>query len=526
MLSDLKMYGRFALELRRYLRNPLNFNAAVETVKTLNAARESNFLAVLERGIFADAGSPYLPLLRQAGCEMADIRSMVGTRGLESTLHALRDAGVYVTFEEFKGRTPIVRGAVEIPTNERSFDNPFLQRHFTTRSGGSTGRASRMAYDLDHLAVAAAYEMLTYHSHGVLEAPVALWRGVLPDGAGIVNLLRLAHFGNVAKRWFSPRGFHQLDSSLRRFRLATQFVVLAGRFYGVSLPWPQHVPLDAPETVARWAHDAVSDTGSCVVVATVSGALRVSLAAIEDGLDLSGTWFRVAGEPLTHAKAKGIEASGAKLFTTYGFAEAGRVAMGCADRNDPSDVHLAQGICALIQHERCLPGMDVAVPAFHFTSLLPSTPKILLNMESDDYGVMETRRCSCALDALGMHVHLREIRSFAKLTGEGVSLIGSDVVRLLEEFLPARFGGSALDYQLAEVEDQHGLTRLNLLIHPRIDIPDHCQVDQVVLEALSRFSVSAWSASTTWAQSGAIHVLRQAPVWTEQGKMMSLQTKR
>ena len=522
LLSELEMYTRFVVGLRRHLREPLSLEAAVETVKGLNAARESNFLRLLERSVYGYPDSPYLPLLHRAGCEMGDVRSMVRDRGLENTLRALREAGVYVTFEEFKGRKPIVRDKVEIPVTGCSFDNPFVKRRFVASTGGSTGRASTMAYDLDHLASAAAYEMLTYENHGVLRAPIALWRGILPDGAGIANLLRTAHFGNIAKHWFSPRGFHELDRSLLRFRIATQLTVLAGRFYGASLPWPEHVPVEEAVDIARWAHDAGRKAGSCVVVATVSGALRVCLAAREHGLDLSHTWFRVAGEPVTPAKVRGIEATGARLFTTYGFAESGRIGMGCADRVDPTDVHLAEGICALIQHERPVEGANLSVPAFNVTSLLSTTPKILLNTESDDYGVVETRRCGCSLDELGLHVHLREIRSFAKLTGEGVTLLGSDLVRLLEEFLPERFGGSPLDYQLMEAEDPSGLTKLKLLIHPRINIPPDCEVDKVVLEGLSRFGVSAWSASHTWAGTGAIRVLRQAPVWTERGKMMSL----
>ena len=35
---------------------------------------------------------------------------MVAREGLEATLQALIQAGVYVTLEEIKGRTPIVRG--------------------------------------------------------------------------------------------------------------------------------------------------------------------------------------------------------------------------------------------------------------------------------------------------------------------------------------------------------------------------------------------------------------------------------
>lgn len=47
--SSLEMYTRFAIGLRRHLRAPLSIERAVETVKGLNAARESNFLCLLKR---------------------------------------------------------------------------------------------------------------------------------------------------------------------------------------------------------------------------------------------------------------------------------------------------------------------------------------------------------------------------------------------------------------------------------------------------------------------------------------------
>jgi len=92
-----------------------------------------------------------------------------------------------------------------------------------------------------------------------------------------------------------------------------------------------------------------------------------------------------------------------------------------------------------------VPGSDITVDAFHFTTLLPTARKLLLNVESDDYGVVETRSCGGPLESYGYTEHLRQIRSFRKLTGEGVTLVGSEMLRILEEVLPARFGGSPLD---------------------------------------------------------------------------------
>lgn len=57
------------------------------------------------------------------------------------------------------------------------------------------------------------------------------------------------------------------------------------------------------------------------------------------------------------------------------------------------------------------------------------------------------------LEAYGFTEHLREIRSFHKLSGEGMTLVGSEMITILEEVLP-RFRGSPLDHQLLEEEDE------------------------------------------------------------------------
>jgi hypothetical protein len=146
----------------------------------------------------------------------------------------------------------------------------------------------------------------------------------------------------------------------------------------------------------------------------------------------------------------------------------------------------------------------------------------MLNVESDDYGVIETRSCGCPLESYGFTEHVRHIRSFRKLSGEGVTLVGSEMLHILEEVLPARFGGSPLDYQLLEEEDEQGFTRLSLLINPKVEIENEDEVIAAVLEALRHGSVAADMARAIWAQAGTLCVKRIAPVWTAQGKLMPL----
>ena len=198
------------------------------------------------------------------------------------------------------------------------------------------------------------------------------------------------------------------------------------------------------------------------------------------------------------------------------------VGIGCGNPIDGNDQHFAKDVLALVQHPRVVPGFDVTVPAFYLTSLLPTAPKLLLNVETDDYGDIEMRRCGCPLEACGYTEHLRNIHSFSKLTGEGVTLVGREMVRILEEVLPARFGGTPIDYQLMEEEDERGLTRLSLLISPRVTIADEAAVIALVLESMRRSSAAADIAQAIWRQAGALRVQRREPIWTARGKLLPL----
>ena len=102
-LSDLQMYGRFIFGLPGFLRRRMTVEEARGGIRRGLAEREDNFLRVIRRGIFENPSSPYLPLLKLAQCELGDIEASVRAKGLDATLIALREAGVYVSFEEYKG---------------------------------------------------------------------------------------------------------------------------------------------------------------------------------------------------------------------------------------------------------------------------------------------------------------------------------------------------------------------------------------------------------------------------------------
>ncbi|MGQ9682401.1 MAG: hypothetical protein ACUVX9_07690 [Anaerolineae bacterium] len=526
LVADALGFARFAWELPAFLRYPLSLEDSREIVRRRLAERESNFLQVVERCVFGHARSPYLPLFELAQVELGDIRDMVQRQGLESTLRELRRAGVYVTFEEFKGREPIVRHGRTIPVAPRGFDNPWLSRHYQAETGGTSGAPTRVYFDLEHMAAIAPFQTLAHDAHGVLDVPTILWRHVLPAPAGIGDALQGANFGNPPRRWFTPLTDPRRGGAPLRYRLVTRAIVLLSRLYGVRLPWPEPANLAEAQVVARAVVQALESQGQCLLRTFVSMAARVALAAGEAGLDLTGAVFMGGGEPPTPGKVRTIEACGAKWVPSYFLSEAGPVGFGCGHPADGNDLHFGRDSLALIQYPRRVPGTENTVDAFHFTILLPTTYKVLINVETDDYGVIERRSCGCPLEAAGFTEHLREVRSFSKLTGEGMTLVGSDMVHVLDEVLPAHFGGSPLDYQLLEEEDERGLTRLHVVISPRVHIEREDEVVEVVLDALRRRGAAADLAQAVWAQAGALRVRRAEPVWTARGKLTPLGAKR
>jgi hypothetical protein len=522
--AEVGAYSRFLLGLPRFLRETLSLDAARKIVLTRLRSRNRNFLELAKQSVYANPKSPYLGMLRQAGCEFADLERLVHRDGLEGTLSGLRAAGVYVTFEEFKGLEPIVRGGREIPAESEHFDNPHLTQYHTIGTGGSTGRSRRVLMDLDHLRARLPLIRLGEEVHGTFHMPSAFWFEI-PPGNGLDSVLQRVPLGNPPERWFTPiRGSR--DGSSARFRMATTAAITVARLSGAKVPYPEYLPLERAGVIAEWAAGALKRRGACVLRAHVSKALRVALAAREKGIDLTGAVFCSGGEPPSPAKVAGITGAGARFYSNYYFTEAGPVGMSCTHTTDPNDQHLFLDHLALIQAPRAVPGFDLEVSAFHFTTLLPSAPKVLLNVESDDFGVVEDRACGCPFGALGFTTHVRDIRSFRKLTGEGVTLIGSDMEHILEDVLPGRFGGSHLDYQVVEEEDERGFTRLTLVVAPHLQLPDDAVVVDAVHGELARRGGGAEMSRGLWSQAATLRVRREEPRVSSRGKWIPLRVER
>lgn len=521
IVDQTRMYLRFAFGLRGFLRDPINAEWSWEVTRHRLAHREKNLLTVAKKCIYENERSPYLKLLRLAGCEYGDFEKMVCSDGIECALHKIREEGVYITIEEFKGRQEVARGGQVFRFRESDFDNPCQAGHLEASSGASRSAGTRTIYDLEHLSETfAAHMILRLDAYDSLDFPIAMWLPIMP-GAGPVALLAYAKGGIKLTKWFSPVEKRGLKPSLKN-RMGTGYVIHAGRIFGAKLPGPEYVALDDAWMVAEWMADTIKNQRKCCLATYVSAAVRISQAARENDLDLTGAMFSVSSEPFTEAKRKEIEASGASVHPMYAFMEAGIVGLGCANPDVADDTHLLGDSFALTQHRREVPHAEVAVDAYLFSTLLLSAPKVLLNVESGDYGTIDTRSCGCKLEKIGLTTHIHSISGFDKLTGEGMSFLSTDLVRIIEEVLPARFGGISTNYQMMEEEDEMGFTRMSIVISPELGELDEAEVIQTVLAELGRGMDSQRMMAQVWSQARTLRVKRMRPIATARGKLLPL----
>lgn len=530
----MRKYYRFINGLRKFAKARIQPEEAIALARSLLkeriAAREDNFLVLAQRGIFGYPRSPYLEMLNARKISFGDLKSWISKNGLEVTLRHLEHEGVYFTVDEFKGKVPVKRNGVNFVCEERMFDNPFLSFVYEVRSGATRSAGTRIRIDFDYLHQRSLYDALLLDLHGCLTAPIANWFPVFPGAPGINSTLRFAHIGNPVQRWFSQVADDQVSVNWEK-RLGTRTIFAVHRFFGAPLAEPEYAGLNDALRIAQWASRALKEYSSCVVYTFAASAVRVCIAAAEANLNLKGAKFFVTGEPLTPQKKKEIEATGAAAVPVYGISEAGVIAAGCGQPHEQSDhCHLYKDTTAIIGHRQLVPSCDFYVDAYLFTSLLYESPKLLLNVGMGDFGQLSSGGCNCGFTELGFDTTLGGIRSYEKLTGEGVTFVDTDLVRIIEKELPETFGGRSTDYQLVEEEDAKGLTRLRLLVSPRVGRVNEGEVLDRFLLLLRRGEASpeSWAQSGVemWRQSNMVRITRNDPICTSSGKILPFHLER
>jgi hypothetical protein len=520
--GDVRAFSRYLRELPAFLARPLAVEDCARSVRAGVAGREAAFLGTLERAVYARADSPYRRLLEHAGAEHGDVEALVRDAGVEPALHRLYDAGVRLSVDEFKGRRPVERpGLAPFTIAPEDLDNPLLTGGgYVGRTSGSRGAPRRLRFELGLIAHEAAHLGIFLHSAGLADRPQALWRPVPPGVAGLNDVLRNGRLGRPMERWFTQYPCHLRPGWVPHAGLVAATRAVARRA-GLAIPAPEHVRLDQAEEVAAWL-GARAAAGARVLFNTTSSAgVRVAAAALDSGHDIAGTVFRLGGEPFTSARQGVLADAGCRGFCHYTMGEAGRVGVACAAPVERDDVHLLLDKLGVIQRDREVAGSGRVVGALVYTTLLALSPKVMLNVESDDYGVITRRECGCPLAAAGLPLHLHSIRSYEKLTSNGMTFLGSDLVVLVDDVLPTRFGGAPADWQLVE-EEVAGLPRVTVRVSPRVGPVDEAEVVRAVLEALGSGAGYRRMMASAWRDGGTLAVERAEPLATSSAKVLPL----
>ena len=175
-----------------------------------------------------------------------------------------------------------------------------------------------------------------------------------------------------------------------------------------------------------------------------------------------------------------------------------------------------------VEHPKPLDDSDPPIHPLMLTTLHPAAPRFLLNVQNGDYATMTRRDCGCALERVGFTQHLHTIRSFEKLTTEGMNYFTTDIVELLENTIPSEFGGGSGDYQLIEEEDNSGQTRLTLLVHPNVSGLNEETLLFRLRQNLAEGSRNNRFMSKIWQNAGAFRIRREAPHASARGKILPL----
>ena len=511
-----------ATALPGFFRDRLTVASAEEQIRRMLDRREETFLALARTRIYESPTSPYLPLLKLAGCEFADLQTHVHRSGLEKTLEQLAREGVYLTSDEFKGKKPVVRGGQSFRVSPQDFMRRDPSSGYITQSSGTRNEPVRSFISLDWLAVRTPVVGVFFAAHDLFSYAHAVYDGILPASGGVNTLLAYAKLGVVTDRWFARAIPVNTWLEGRYHSLMTHLIVLAGKRFGPGFPRPDFTDLSDIHRIVRWVLQKNREGKACCINTVSSNAARIGRMAWEMGGSLEGTIFIVSGEPFTEAKRQMIERVGATATSRYSSGGGLNIGVGCADPRSIDEIHVNQHLLAVLSHPEPLTSEGPAIHPLLCTTLHPLAPSLLLNVQSGDYVRLERRDCGCALERVGLMLHLHHIRSFEKFTSEGMNYFHTDLFELLEKTLPAEFGGGPSDYQLVEEEDSTGQTRLTLRVHPAVGDLDEARLLARLRAALAESSREQRFMAKVWQAAGTLRVRREAPYASPTGKILPL----
>lgn len=511
--------------LRDFFRDPVNLDRLKDDLKREIEQRGNRFLNLAETEIYARENSPYLRLLRMAGCTFSDLRAGIGTNGLEATLSDLAANGVYLTDAEFKGKTDVVRSGGSFRCRLEDFEPIKKPRGFLTSSSGTTGKITSSFNSLPWIGRQSMGMLLFAQAHGLLECRNAMLDTYSSGSHGLFHFLSLAKAGIAPDRRFA-RDAPASALAHAYHKLIADEVARAGQRHGPGFPTLEILADGKPDAIVEWAADHHRNNRTTCIRAVASSSAYIARAAHRMGVSLEGTTFIVSGEPMTTGKQKAIERAGAKFAVTYGFTPGSIfVGLGCAHRRHIDEMHIDEHMLAVIEHPKAVTAGGQSVRPLLITTLEPSERYLRLNTENGDYATLERRACGCPLGEVGMTHLIHHVGSHEKFTSEGLNYDFSQLFDFVEVSLPAEFGGSVGDYQILEEEDADGHARLSLLVHPHVGTIDEQRLHARFVDAIEQGSAANQGAAQLWDRRGTIRVRRAVPLGSTRGKVLPMRRR-
>jgi hypothetical protein len=513
-----------AAALPKFFRQRITLKQAEEQVKRLLDTRVERFLDLARAQIYGRSASPYRHLLEHAGCAFSDLETQVRRHGLEQTLAKLAGEGVYLTSDEFKGKTEVVRGGLSFRLSPRDLERRDSSPGFVLQSSGSRNRPVETFSPLEWRALQATAEAVFFSAHDLYSCAHAVYEPII---AGRVDSLMVnGKLGIRTDRWFALKiAAHTAMEDKYHYVNAT-VVAKMGTWFGAGIANPQYVHLEDFKPVKDWLIEKKRQGTTCCIRTVASNATRISRMALKDGFSLKGTIFQISGEPFTQYKRRVIEATGAGAAARYGPGGGNGAALGCGNAAFIDEMHVPANALSFVENPRSLECNGRSIHPLMLTTLHLSAPRLLLNVENGDYATIITRDCGCALERSGFTQHLHTIRSFEKFTSEGMNYFGADLFELLENSLPSEFGGQPGDYQLVEEEHDDGQTLLSLLVHPDLEIPDDEKLLARLQQGLAEGSRNNRFMSRVWQNAKTFRIRREAPHASARGKILPLHIRR
>jgi hypothetical protein len=520
VLAELRGFADYARSLPRYLAQPVSEEDARRRIARDLETRDERFLTLLD-AVFADRRSAHRALFERAGIERDDVAAIVKADGLEPALRRLHQAGVWLSLAEMRGKQPVRRGDWRLEVGSENLMNPLATPHFQASTGGSRSGGTTFWVDLRDVLESSAYAVLLARAFGLVGRRAAIWFPAPPGVAGTRRALWWSKSGVQLERWFAQTVPRWRPGELRRAGFV-RWTTAAARRAGTPLPAPERTPPAEALRVARWLAEARPG----VVFSTPSSGVRVCEAARDASLELEGAFFSFGGEAYTEAKDRTIRRAGARAESSYYVSElGGPIALACPSGDGLDHAHLATDRIAVIDDERTLPDGRTVRPLL-VTSISPFTPQAAINVEIGDSAVQGRATCGCPFHEAGLAHTVHTIRSYDKLSTEGMHFVGPQLVTLLEDVLPRRFGGGPTDYQLVESEDKGGRSRLLLAASPRLGPLDEAQVAAVALDFLGSEGPAERMMADIWTRGGTLVVVRREPEVSRVGKVLPLHVER